>query len=166
MRKLQPGRNSVWEAVALTSGDNGNEKCAQKHVRQRVGGSSGLIRQPTASFAVPEMKFPDPDIKEQIAVDQIGPCLLTSGRVPGTRRRCPCAPCSNRGNIPDDRHGVQKGRLSADRNPNKSQVFPVMKEPNGSRIHPPDRFSLPCGKACNALGSNNRVLGKMSDQQR
>jgi hypothetical protein len=133
---------------------------AQKHLRQSVGRSSGPIHQPTASFAVPKMNFPDPVVDNGA---RIGP--YPSGRVPyPRRRRCLCVPCSNRGNKLDDRHAAQMERLSAARNPNKSQVFPV-KEPNGSRI-PPGRFSLPCGKACNASESNNRVPGKRSDQQR
>jgi hypothetical protein len=79
-------------------------------------------------------------------------------------RRFPCAPCSNRGNRQAGRLAAQKGRWWADRNPNKSQVFPV-KEPNGSRI-PPARFSLPDGNFCNASGSSNRVPERTPDQQR
>jgi hypothetical protein len=59
------------------------------------------------------------------------------------------SPCSNRGNTLADRREAQTERSLAGRNPNKSQVFPV-KEPNGSRIPLLARFSLQCGKACNA----------------
>lgn len=80
------------------------------------------------------------------------------------RRLIPCAMCSNRGNRRDGRLAAQTERLLAVRNPNKSQVFPV-KELNGSRI-PLDRFSLPYGKACNALESSIRVPERTPDQQR
>jgi hypothetical protein len=90
--------------------------------------------------------------------------VLISGRALWTRRRFLSAPCSNRGNRPDDRHAVQRERWLAGHNPNKSQEFPV-KEPNGSRI-PPGRSSLPGGKACNALGSSNHVPKRTPDRQR
>jgi hypothetical protein len=96
-------------------------------------------------------------------VDQTGPGPVSDRVLGPRRRRCLCVLCSNRGSTPDGRLGAQMGRLLAARNPNKSQVFPV-KEPNGSRI-PPDRFSSPCGKAYNALGSNNHVLERTSDRQ-
>lgn len=89
-----------------------------------------------------------------------------SGRVLSTCRRCLCAPCSNRGNTPDDHHAAQTARLLADRNRNKSREFPVM-EPLGSRILllPLARSSLPCGKVCSAWESKNRVLKRMTDQR-
>ena len=90
--------------------------------------------------------------------------FTTIGRDLLTRRRCLCAQYSNPGNTPDDRRAARMARWLAARNPNKSQLFPV-KEPNGSRI-PLGRFSLPCGKACNASGSSNHVPEKTADQQR
>jgi hypothetical protein len=90
--------------------------------------------------------------------------LLVNVRDASLPRPIPCAMCNNRGNKPAGRPAAQMERLLAVRNPNKSQVFPV-KEPNGSRI-PPGRSSLPFGKACNALGSSNRVPERTPDQQR
>jgi hypothetical protein len=87
-----------------------------------------------------------------------------SVRGSGHRRHFLFAPYSNRGNTPAGRLEVRMERLLAARNPNKSQAFPV-KEPNGSRI-PLDRSSLPGGKACNVLGSKNRVLKRTLDRQR
>jgi len=80
------------------------------------------------------------------------------------RRCCPSVPGSNPCKTQDDRREAQKELLLAGRNPNKSQVYPVL-EPNGSRT-PPGRSSLPDGNSCNALGSNNHVPERTSDQQR
>ena len=79
---------------------------------------------------------------------------VSSDRVRRVRRhqreQSLCAPGSNRGKTPDDRHAVRRVQLWADRSRNRSRVFPVP-EPNGSQtLHHLGRFSLPCGKACNA----------------
>ena len=80
------------------------------------------------------------------------------------RRLSLFGPYSSRGNKRADRRAAQTERWLAGRNPNKSQVFPV-KVPNGSRIPLLARSSLPCGKACSALGSNNRVPERTPDRQ-
>ncbi len=109
-----------------------------------------------------EPRCSDPDAEKRFGIRTR--LCTTIGRVLGTHRRCPCAPCSNPGNTQGGRRAAQMARWLAARNPNKSQMFPV-KEPNGSRI-PPGRSSLPCGKACNASGSSNHVPERTSDQQR
>jgi hypothetical protein len=95
------------------------------------------------------------------------PVLLCANNVRGhvpRRRRCPCEPCSNPGNRPDDRLAVQRALWWAGRNLNKSLVFPAL-ERNGNRCFP-DRSFWPDDTACNALGSNNHVLERMPDRQR
>jgi hypothetical protein len=80
--------------------------------------------------------------------------------------RCLCALDSNPDKKLVDRREAQKEPLLAVRNPNKSQVFHVMR-PDGNRSLPHlVQTSLPSGKAYSVWGSNNHVPERTSDQQR
>jgi hypothetical protein len=87
----------------------------------------------------------------RVSVLAIRRFLFVPGSSPGKRRA--------------GRHAVQTARLWAVRNPNKSQEFPVP-DWNGSLPLPLDRFFWPACKACNVLGSNNRVPERTLDPQR
>jgi hypothetical protein len=77
-----------------------------------------------------------------------------------------CAPGSNPGKTPDDHRAAQREPWWVARNPNKSLEF-LLLEPNDIRtLLPLDRSSLPAGRVCSALVSNNRALGKTPDRQR
>lgn len=89
-----------------------------------------------------------------------------SGRDHRHRHCCLCEPGSSRGRIPGGRREARTARSLADRNRNRSQVYPAP-EPNGTRSrHHPDRSFLPSGKACSASGSSSRALERTPDQQR
>ena len=184
LQSLRPSRDAAWRAFAgeaplgqfqsLNRSIETQPPCraCQARAFPAPSGSRGAVLPCSVRHAKsrPKPNLPNGRLTGPMSRKWIEYLNCQSGFIPAhatadaTRRHFLYAPGSNPGNKPAGRHAVQKARLLAVRSPSRLLGSPAS-EPNGSRI-PPDRLSLPSGKACTASGSSNRVPERTPDRQR